>query len=172
MGQIRKPSPVKLIVGFIFREDSVLKKAEGILENKFGGIDFESQTLSFAHTDYYRSEFGDGLKRKFIGFKKLIPANLLPRVKTATNKIEDKLSADGRRLINIDPGYLDLAKLILASTKDYQHRLYLDKGIYAENTLFYQGKSFRPRDWTYPDYKTPEYLDIFNQIRKIYAQQL
>ena len=76
------------------------------------------------------------------------------------------------RIINIDPGYLDLSKLILASTKDYKHRIYLTKGIYAEVTLFYQDKTFCPWEWTYPDYKTGEYIEIFNRIRQIYAEQI
>jgi len=172
MGITKAHRPVKLIVGFIFKEEEAFDLAKVILRKKFGEIDFESQTLLFNHTDYYQEEFGKGLKRKFTGFKHLIPPQALPKIKTAANKIEEKISGGTRRLINIDPGYLDLSKLILASTKDYKHRIYLDKGIYSEVTLFYQGKTFRPWEWTYPDYKTGEYIAIFNQIRKIYAGQI
>lgn len=163
---------VKLIIGFIFKEENILNEAKAILVRRFGKIDFESQTLPFVHTDYYEKEFGEDLKRKFISFTKLVLPCDLPKIKIITNKIETKLSSGSSRLINIDPGYLDLAKLILASTKDYKHRIYLNRGIYAEVTLFYQDKTFQSWQWTYPDYKTPEYIAIFNRIRQIYAQQI
>lgn len=163
---------VKLVVGFIFQKESILSQAESILVKCFGKIDFASPILPFTHTAYYEKEFDKDLKRKFIGFQKLIPPQQLSKIKITTNKIEERLSGLRGRLINIDPGYLNLAKLILASTKDYKHRVYLNNGIYAEVTLFYQDKSFRFWEWTYPDYKTIGYIEIFNQIRKIYAQQI
>ena len=95
----------------------------------------------------------------------------LSKIKVFTNRVENKLSLNSRRQINIDPGYLDMAKLVLASTKDYKHRIYLDRGIYAEITLFYRDKTFQPWEWTYPDYRTSDYIRIFNQIRQVYAQQ-
>lgn len=171
-GSIIRKGGVKLIIGFIFKEEGILNKTRFLLERQFGKIDFESQTLPFTHTDYYEKEFGRNLKRKFISFKKLILPQNLPKIKIITNIIEKKLSTQGSRTINIDPGYLDLAKLVLASTKDYKHRIYLNQLIYAEVTLFYENKSFRPWEWTYPDYKTPEYIAIFNQIRNIYTQQI
>jgi hypothetical protein len=172
MGKVRKHNLTKLIIGFIFREESAFDKAKSVLKKRFGTIDFESQTLPFKHTDYYEREFGGGLKRKFISFRKLILPQNLTKLKLFTNKLEHKLSRGKFRLINIDPGYLDLAKVILASTKDYKHRIYLNRGIYAEVTLFFQDKSFRPWDWTYPDYRTDEYSEIFNCIRDIYVKQI
>lgn len=169
MGKIKKYQLVKLIIGFIFKEEGALKKAKALLEKQFGRIDFESQTLPFYHTRYYEKEFGKDLKKKFISFKKLISPIHLPKIKIITNKLENNLSCGINRTINIDPGYLDLSKLILASTKDYKHRIYLDKGIFSEVTLFYENKSFRPWEWTYPDYRTDEYIAIFNKIRDIYA---
>ena len=172
MGRIKRPQPVKLIIGFIFKEENALKKAKGLLRRNFDIIDYESQILPFTHTDYYAKEFGKPLKRQFISFRKLIPPENLPKIKITTNTIEQKLSKRGLRSINIDPGYLNMAKLILASTKDYRHRIYLNRGIYAEITLFYQNKSFTARGWTYPDYKTTDYIAIFNQIREIYVEQI
>lgn len=172
MGKITKPYPVKLIIGFIFKEDFFYQKAKILLEKAFGKVDFESQGLPFFHTQYYQKEMGDKLKRKFISFRRLINPQYLPKIKILTNTTECKFSIGSKRQINIDPGYLDMAKLILCSTKDYRHRIYLDKGIYAEITLFYQDKTFKPWEWTYPDYKSQEYILIFNQIRQIYAQQL
>lgn len=164
--------PVKLIIGFIFRERERLNRARVFLERRFGEIDFESEILTFCHTSYYENEFGKDLKRRFISFKKLIPPQNLPKIRIITNKIEKKLSVSGSRTINIDPGYLNLSKLILASTKDYRHRIYLNQGIYAEVTLSYQNKTFKAWEWTYPDYKTHEYISIFNQIREIYVRQI
>lgn len=172
MGVIRSCEPVKLICGFIFKENDILNKARTALKKRFGEIDFESQGLFFDLTDYYKEEFGANLTRKFFGFKKLIHPNRLAEIKIITNQLERKFSKRGSRLINIDPGYIDLAKLVLASTKDFKHRIYLNKGIFAEITLFYQNKTFQPWEWTYPDYRTSGYIGIFNQLREIYAGQI
>ncbi len=171
MGKIAPDKPVKLIAGFIFKDKQVFNKAKSALIRHFGKVDFESRPIPFTLTDYYREEFGDGLLKVFISFHKLILPQQIAKIKIFTNNIERKLSLAGRRLVNIDPGYLDLAKLVLASTKDYAHRIYLDKGIYGEITLSYQGKSFQGWQWTYPDFRTSEYIDIFNQIRELYAEQ-
>jgi hypothetical protein len=170
--KVKTPQPVKLIVGFIAREENQIQQASIILQRHFKKIDFESALIPFTHTDYYREEFGTGLKRKFISFVRLIRAQDLPKIKLLTNQIETKLSRQGKRGVNIDPGYLDMCKLVLATTKDYKHRLYLGRGIYGEVTLFYQDKTFQAWEWTYPDYRTPAYLEIFSQIRKIYASQI
>lgn len=172
MGQIRLTHPVNLITGFIFCNKDAYLKAKETLVRRFGDIDFESRDLDFNYTGYYQKELGKGLKRKFLSFKRLIPAQSLPKIKTITNKIESKLSENGLRLINIDPGYVDTAKLVLASTKNFRHRIYLDKGIYAEITLFFQNKSFRYWEWTFPDYRTLEYINIFNHIRKAYLGKI
>ncbi len=172
MGKIISPIPVKLIIGLIFKDEEFLKISAGILRRHFGATDYESLIMPFSYTDYYQKEFGVGLKRKFLSFTKLIPSERLAAIKVLTNKIETKLSQNNSRKINIDPGYLTMAKLVLASTKDYSHRIYLDKGIFAEVTLVYQKNSFQPREWTYPDYRSEEYIRIFQEIRKLYAQQI
>ena len=172
MGLIIKHPPVKLFMGFIFADESYVFKANQILIKRFGAIDLESETLDFVYTDYYKKEMGEGLKRRFISFKKLIPPDILPEIKIFTNRLENRLSTQQRRNINIDPGYLDMAKVILASTKDYSHRIYIKRGIFAEVTLFYQNKEFQPWPWTYPDYKTKDYREIFNKIRQLYIQQI
>jgi len=161
----------KLICGFIFKETNNLKKAKIILSARFGEIDFESSIIDFDYTDYYEPELGKELFRQFISFKKLIPPELLPGIKIRTNRIERKLARNHKRTVNIDPGYLDLSKLVLATTKDFAHRIYLNSGIYAETTLVFRNRSFTHFDWTYPDYRTGQYIGIFNQIRDIYAGQ-
>lgn len=172
MGKIKKALPVKLFCGFIFSEEQIYQKARSIFEHKFWRIDFESRALDFKYTDYYEKELGKNLKKKFITSAKLIDPSNLCKIKLFTNQIESRLSRDKLRRVNIDPGYLNLSKVVLASTKDYYHRIYLNKGIFAELTLFYQDKAFKALNWTYPDYKTPEYSDIFLRIREIYADQI
>jgi hypothetical protein len=185
LGKTRKYNPVKLIIGFIYKDEVVFTKAKDKLSRKFGKIDFQSPALDFNYTDYYEPEMGSGLKRRFISFRRLVRMQDLYRIKLYTNRLESHglpsvwpqghgLASDSQshrqsRLINIDPGYVDLAKLVLASTKDYAHRIYLRKGIFAEITLSYRGNSFSPNDWTYPDYRSAEYINIFNQIRELYA---
>ena len=175
MGKIKQPVGVKLFIGMISGEEDLFKEAEERLSQKFGSVDFKSPILSFQHTPYYESEMGSNLKRKFISFQGLIDPAEIREIKLFTNQLEqDFLHPDTEdRRINLDPGYLTLSKLALASTKDYQHRIYLGRGIYAEVTLRYKkGKGFEPWEWTYPDYRTREYLEIFNSLRKIYQSQL
>ena len=172
MKEKSKKNVVKLFIGFIFAKEEIYLKTKRILEVKFGKIDFESQTLPFNHTQYYEKEFGINLKRKFLSFQKLIHPEKLAQIKTITNKIEKRLVYQSKRQINIDPGILNLSKVILATTKDYKHRIYLSRGIYAEVTLYYQNKSFQSWEWTYPDYKTSEYIQIFIYIRNIYSNQI
>ncbi|MDD5120131.1 MAG: DUF4416 family protein [Candidatus Omnitrophica bacterium] len=170
MGKAAKHNPrVKLITGLIYKDEAVFIKAKNKLRKKFGKIDFESAPLDFNYTDHYEAEMGGLLKRRFIGFAKLIPIQDLYKIKLFTNRLEAKFSISGNRSVNIDPGYMDLAKLVLASTKDYSHRIFLRKGIFAEIALTYRKDTFSRNDWTYPDYCSKEYIDIFNQIRKIYA---
>jgi len=170
LGKIRKNNPrVKLITGFIYKDEAIFIKARDKLRKKFGRIDFESEGIDFNYTNYYESEMGKELKRRFISFAKLIPIQDLYRIKLFTNRQEEKFLAAKNRTINIDPGYIDQAKVVLATTKDYAHRIFLRKGIFAEITLTYRQDTFSCNEWTYPDYRTKAYIDIFNQIRKLYA---
>lgn len=166
------PGPVKIITGLIFKNDSILDKALFYLKKKFGPVDLETSLIPFNHTTYYNDEMGSPLKRKFLSFRDLKGLKNIYKLKLFTEKIENKLSLSGKRRINIDPGYLTLAKLVLFSTKDYIHRIHLGKGIYAEITLFFKDKSFRPWEWTYPDYKTKDYIDYFNRVRAAYLSSM
>lgn len=171
MGQAKILSPSKLIIGLIYKSDAVKDNVVVILQRKLGRIDSYSPILNFNYTDYYYSEMGKPLKRAFVSFEKLLGEEKLADIKLYTNRLETKFCIRGRRRINIDPGMLNLAKLILATTKDYSHRVYLNRGIFAEVTLFYRN-GFRPWLWTYPDYRSEEYIKIFNSIRDIYISQI
>jgi hypothetical protein len=172
MSKVRKHPLVKLVVGFISKEEKWFTSAERPLTKKFGRIDYQSKVIPFNFTDYYESEFGKNLLRKFISFTRLIPAERLPQIKILTNKLEKEFSQNKKRRINIDPGYLTCAKLVLATTKDFNHRIFLNSGILAEVTLTYKKDGFCPFEWTYPDYRTKEYREIFKKIRVIYRRQL
>jgi hypothetical protein len=171
MGSVRPAGKVKLIVGLISKDAGLFDRVKLILEKKFHNkTDFESAILDFIHTDYYNKEMGTGLKRKFLSFKKTVPLKNIEKVKLISNEIEKAFSSDGKRAINIDPGYLDLSKLVLFSTKDYTHRIHVGKNIFAEVTLYFKGKTFNVWPWTYPDYKTDEYIFIFNTVRELYKK--
>ena len=169
MGKLRLPEKVKLITGLLSSDEALLDGICVTLEKRLrNNIDFKSDIIDFTYTDYYSKEMGGGLKRRFLSFKRLLRLDDIAKMKLLTNDIEQKLSVGGRRIINIDPGYVDLAKLVLLSTKDYSHRTYVGKGIFAEVTLHYKDKHFNFWPWTYPDYKSEEYGRIFNTIRGMY----
>ena len=172
MGKIKEPRPVKLIASIFTGDETLLAVARGALVKHFGPLDYQSEVLPFNHTSYYACEFGEGLLRQIVAFKGLIPPDCLAAIKRTTNELEMTWAENGRRRVNLDPGYLSLGKLVLATTKDYAHRIYLGQGIYAEVTLHYKHGAFQPWEWTYPDYASPPYRAIFAQIRRIYAAQL
>ena len=174
MGIVQDPEPVKLICGLIARNENILDQACQVLSKRLGRIDFKSRLMKIDHTVYYQKELGANLKRQFLSFQRLIKPDLLAKIKAFTNQLEKRASLgfqENKRRINIDPGYITKSKLILATTKNYQHRIYLSRGVYAEVTLRFAKGSFRPCQWTYPDYKTEEYIAIFNQIRKHYSNK-
>jgi hypothetical protein len=172
MGTARQPQPVKLVLSLLSGDQSLVAKASDSLSQVWGTFDFESKLLPFEHTDYYAAEFGDGLQRRVVSAERLVSPEELPAVKRQTNDIERALAQSGRRRVNIDPGYVSLGKLVLASTKDHAHRLYLGQGIYGEVTLTYQKGRFRPWPWTYPDYASDGYCTLFSEIRARYKVQL
>ncbi len=172
MGEVRKPQPVKVFVGLLTALPSTLTELRGSLEEQFGPVDCESQLLEFAYTDYYEPEMGPDLKRMFLGFHHMASPDALVDLKLFTNLLELTFAIEGKRTVNIDPGYLTAARLVLASTKDFAHRLYLGKGIYGEVTLTYRKKDFQALPWTYPDYRSEAYREFFRELRKIYMTQL
>lgn len=172
MGKVIPHKKIKLIFGFIYNNQDILNKTEILISNKYGPIDYHGKQIEFSHTDYYNEEFGDNLKRKFISLKRLLSPENIYKIKLLTNKIEHKFSTRDKRTINIDPGYLTLAKLVLLTTKDHSHRIYLRKGIFAESTLKFNNGTYAPWETTYPDYRSADYIQIFNEIREIYKKQL
>ncbi len=175
MGKQKSPTPVKLVIAMLAKDKKLFDKIEEFFVDEFGDIDYRSPALSFNHTDYYKEEMGAQLKRRFISFKKAILPDEITDIKITTHIIEKKFSSQKgnslNRRINIDPGYISASKFILATTKDYYHRIYIKNGIYAEVTLRWKNGTFQPFEWTYPDYKTKQYLKILNDIRSNYMKE-
>ena len=150
------------------------------LIKRFGEVDIESNIQSFDFTDYYEEEFGKNLVQKLFSFSTLIRQDELAKIKIITNSIENNFKNKNfrnnithhKRKINLDPGYITLNKYILASTKNGPSRIYLNQGIYAEITLRFINKSFVPCEYTYPNYKTNEYINFLNSVRHKYKLQL
>ena len=172
MGIVKTPAPVKLITGLLAASDALLHQASVALTEHYGPIERASVPIDWTVSTYYRDEMGRSIRRQFLSFERLIAADDLAAVKVATNSLEARWRSTPGRQVNIDPGYIAATKLVLASTKDAAHRIYLGQGIYAEGTLLYSNGTFQPHAHTYPDYAAPEALAFFNGVRAAYLQQL
>ncbi len=177
MGSIRSPRPVNLICGFISNDADLMTRAIRMLTQHYGQTDAVSETWPFDDTDYYEPEMGPDLLRRFASFTELIDPGRLASIKVHTNQIEEKLCYDcglpqGQRPVNLDPGYVDLSKLVLATSKNGSHRIYLRDGIYAESTLHYREGQWKPWPHTYPDYASGRYNTFFEELRNRYRSKL
>lgn len=173
MGNPTNPGPVKLISSLIFNDNEVVRVAAEELIDHFGPLDFVSEIMPFDFTDYYTEEMGGNLSRRIIAFEPLINPELISSIKLFTNQMEGILaSKPNQRRINIDPGYVNSYHLILATTKPAPHRPYLKEGIYADLTLLYYNKGFKPLPWTYPDYASDQLIAIINSLRQKFLFQL
>lgn len=167
MGEI-SPAGVKLIFGLLSNSEGLLKQAKLFLAKKYGPVDLESPVIPFDFTDYYDDELGKGILRQYISFARPIRPEYIGKIKRQTIRIEHRFKIKARRKVNIDPGYVALDKMVLATTKGGTYRIYMGKGIYAQSTLYYEKGSYRPWQWTYPDYKSQTAITFFNKVRAIY----
>ncbi len=175
MAEAFLPDPVLLVVAIFSRHSDALAWARDQLEELFGPIALTSAPYDFNQTSYYQRTMGPGLRKQFLVFRDLVPADCLPEIKRRTNALELKLSqaaiyGDARPL-NLDPGILSLGKFLLATTKDQAHRVYLRDGIYAEATLRFHAGAFEPWPWTYADYRQPIVLAFLREARDFYRQR-
>ncbi len=141
------------------------------LETIFGPVDFQSEPIPFTQTTYYDAELGTPIFRRILAFARPLPMDRLPAVKLATNALEQAFAEDGRRRFNLDPGYLTRERLVLATGKNFAHRIYLGQGIFADLTLIFRKGHFEALPWTFPDYRTPEIQEILTQIRSTIPTQ-
>ncbi|MBL8026545.1 MAG: DUF4416 family protein [Fibrobacteres bacterium] len=169
----KKPVAVKLFCGLLLSERADLNELLEKLECVYGPHDVVSNIMDFSsYSDYYEDELGKIVRRCFVSFKNLIDRTALPDIKLNTIDIENTFSENGKRIFNIDPGYLALGQVFLASTKDNFCRIYIRDGIYEEVTLRFIKESYTPFAYTYKDYRSEEYASFFNEVRKIYKEQL
>ncbi|HOJ71309.1 MAG TPA: DUF4416 family protein [Syntrophorhabdaceae bacterium] len=172
MGIVKIPKPVMFFASIIYKDEGMLGVAIDALEEKIGDIHEKTQRMAFDHTDYYSGEMGDSLCRILVLFEPLMPREYLIETKLTTNSIEMDLSGGEKRKINIDPGYITLENVILATTKNYTHRIYMGSGIYADLTLIFKKGTYTPLEWTYPDYAGSEIISILNRWRGYYKRML
>jgi hypothetical protein len=169
MGQIQSPAQVLLIIATSSRHDAARVWAHERSAQQFGPPALVSEAFDFTETDYYAATMGTDLKKQFFAFEPLVDPSALAGIKCQTNRWEAEYASLGRhpepRPLNLDPGYITPAKLVLASTKDHAHRLYLGNGIYAEVTLVYRRRQWQPMEWTYPDYRRQDYQQFLTRCR-------
>ena len=176
MWEINEPKPVKLIIGILAADENSLQAAIESTIAQFGAPDLTSRIFPFTQTEYYAGQTGGNILRQFVSFGKLIDPGELSMIKLKTNDIEEKLAKKLAlpfpRPVNLDPGTIEPAKLILASTKNFSHRIYIGDNIYAELTLSYSKGQWESYKYTFPDYKEPRYHDHLSKVRQRLVEQL
>ncbi len=170
MGDISQPTPVLLVLAAFSRHDAALRWAQQRATEAWGAVALASPRFSFVETSYYEPTMGRDIQKCFWAFERFVDPAALVDFKLQTNAWEAEYARQGghaeARPLNLDPGYLTPAKLVLASTKDHAHRIYLSRGIFAEVTLFYKDRRWHHRDWTFPDYRRADYQQFFEACRQ------
>lgn len=175
MGETASPQPVKLICGILAADLRCLEAAQQAVQGLYGRADFVSEVWPFTQTDYYREQTGPSIVRNFLAFETLMDPGRLAEIKLRTNELEKELAAELKspwpRPVNLDPGYLEPAKLVLASTKNFSHRIYIGRNIYAEVTLMFHKGAWRSFDFTFPDFRDGRYHGFLSRVREHLVQQ-
>ncbi len=170
MADPSEPPPVKLICGIITARKDLYDEILGLLEDSLAPVELQSGWMDFEMTDYYSERMGRPLFRRFVGFAGVASPGVLCDAKMRTNAIEARLSRRHAgqgppRCVNLDPGYVEYSKLVLASMKNFSHRIYLRDGVYAEVTMQYRGNRWRALEWTFPDYASGSYDEFLTRVR-------
>jgi hypothetical protein len=175
MGEIRVPLPVKLFCGVLTSLPQFVPEIRERLTAAFGEIDMGSDPHPFDLTHYYDAEMGTPISRLFFAFADLVAPAQLASIKKVTNELEALFAGVNqpvRRPVNLDPGYLEESKIVLASTKNFYHRIFLADGIYGEVTMHYTAGAWHPFPWSFPDFRSGRYDDFFTGLRRIYRSQI
>lgn len=172
MSRPQAPQKAKLVISILLHNPLLFEQIMDKLEAAYGPTDIFSPWLAFDFTNYYAAEMGSPLQRRVVVFERLIDQDALAEIKLATNAIETQFEHDGRRQCNLDPGYLLYERFVLATGKNFTHRIYIGKGIYADLTLIFQKGAYRPLPWTYPDYACDDMRAFLATVRKTYARNL
>ncbi|MGD9140953.1 MAG: DUF4416 family protein [bacterium] len=171
MGFLGRPQPVQLVMGVIYGDEGFLEEAATGLAGELGEIDLRSEAFEFDVTDYYQDEMGPGLKRVFLSFKNLIDPGDIVDIKLMAAGLEQEMSREGKRTVNLDPGYMDFNKLVLVSAKFLAQKIYLAKGVYADPTIYYD-KGWRDYEWAFPDFRSGRYGGFFSEVRNLYKAKM
>ena len=166
------PKPAKLVTGIFLNDKGLLEPLVKELIKRLGPVDIISRWFSFDYTSYYEPEMGSPLFRRMLAFKTLIEQTDLSQIKIFTNEIELRYSKNGKRAVNIDPGYMLYERFVLATGKNYTHRIYIGNNIYADLTLIYQEGGFKKLPWTYPDYADEKMLSYLKNVRDKYIADM
>lgn len=169
MSHPNPPSPAKLVIGMFMQKTALFEAVAEKLEGRFGPVDIVSRWFAFDCTNYYDQEMGSELVRRMMSFTNLVPQDGLADIKHFTNHLEQNHCIKDKRQVNIDPGYLLRERFVLATGKNFAHRIYIGKSIYADLTLVYHDNAFRPLPWTYPDYTRSDMLAFLGRVRKKYS---
>jgi len=174
MSHPHEPLPAKLVCSVLSAApDPLTPELVAALENRFGPLEIAYPAMAFSHTAYYDRELGSPLVRRFLAFARLVPQGTLGPAKHFTNTVEDRLTrSDGRRRVNLDPGILTQERLVLATGKNFSHRIYLGNGIFGDLTLVFQAGSWQTLPWTFPDYAAADMLGVLTDIRHRYRRDL
>ncbi|NQT26335.1 DUF4416 family protein [candidate division KSB1 bacterium] len=171
MGTLHDPIPAKPICAILWSPEASMTDLRKDLESLLGTVESESAVFLFDYTDYYHREMGTDLQKQYLSFKTLMHPEDLPGLKMKTNVLESQWSEQNKRRINLDPGYITAAKLVLASTKDFAHRVYLGDQIYGDVQLRFMRGKFHFSEWTYPDYQTELAQKYFSTVRERFNEQ-
>ncbi|MFM9115123.1 MAG: DUF4416 family protein [Planctomycetota bacterium] len=165
-------TPVKLLIAILWSTADSLAAALQELEKNWGAIDHSGADIPFEITDYYQAEMGLDLKRRLVTCDPLIPPEAIRHYKLRCNQLEAELASSRGRTVNLDLGFLDHNKLVLASCKYAGQKIHLGDGIYADLIARYEGGRYQPFAWSFPDFKDGRYDEDLLQIRQRYLQQL
>jgi hypothetical protein len=160
--------PARLVIGVFTEQKNLVAEVVRALVDRFGPVDMVSPWMPFSDTSYYAEEMGGPLFRRVVSFARFVDQETLAEIKLCTNALEEAFSREGRRRVNIDPGLLLHSRFVLASAKDYTHRIYIGKGIYADLTLTYRDGAYRALPWTFPDYSDKGMIDFLTDARRRY----
>ena len=170
----REPDRAQLMISILCAQwQAVWPRLKGELEERLGQVDFETDFMDFSHTSYYDAEMGKPLTRRILGFGPLVRQDDLASIKLFTNSLEKRYCRpDNRRLVNLDPGIITQERLVLATGKNFTHRVYLSRGIFADLTLIFQGGGWTKLPWTFPDYGGGELFELLTQLRRRHREKL
>jgi hypothetical protein len=172
MSKPQEPKKAKLIIGFFMKDKNMLKPFADKMEHAYGPVDMVSRWIPFDFTSYYETEMGAPLFRRLLAFEKPVPQDQLADIKIYTNELEIQYMEYGKRRINADPGILSHERFVLATGKNFSHRIYLKHGIFADLTLIFTQGRFQELPWTYPDYKDKNLLSFLEKVRNKYIMDL